>query len=260
MDMADYVLGKDAVLYQGPAAAALGSLTEMSNVRDVTLSMEGEEADVTTRAAGDWRATAVAFKTMTLEWEMLWKPDDAGFEAIKDAFLNGTEIELAALTGARETANSEGPKGTFVITGFSRNEPLGEGVTVSVTAKPSLFDEWVKVADDTDKIGPFTLTLTAGAATLDLTAIPYGAGTYDASTKTMTRIKVANKGANELVISEGASNGYKLFGGGGDLTVPAGVTVDYPLADAQEVGASYLALDLAGTSTQTSTWTLWFED
>ena len=41
---------------------------------------------------------------------------------------------------------AQGPLGDFSITNFSRNEPLEEGVTVSVTAKLAKFEEWVEVA------------------------------------------------------------------------------------------------------------------
>jgi hypothetical protein len=55
-------------------------------------------------------------------------------------------LELAPLTKAKDAAGSEGPKGEYSITGFTRNEPLEEAITVSVTAKLAAFDEWVKVA------------------------------------------------------------------------------------------------------------------
>ena len=56
--MADFILGMNAKIYQGPPDTALASLTEMGNVRDVTLSLEAGEADITTRANSGWRATA----------------------------------------------------------------------------------------------------------------------------------------------------------------------------------------------------------
>jgi hypothetical protein len=49
------------------------------------------------------------------------------------------------LDQARETAGAQGPKGSFSITSFSRNEALEEAITVSVTAKLAVFDEWVEV-------------------------------------------------------------------------------------------------------------------
>ena len=144
--MDDFLLGMNAKIYQGPTGTDLATLTEMSNVKDVTLSLEAGEADVTTRANQGWRATAPTLRECTAEFEMLWKPGDTGFDAIKTAFLTAGTIRLAVLTGERETSGVEGPLGDFSITNFSRNEPLEEGVTVSVTAKLAVYDQWVEVA------------------------------------------------------------------------------------------------------------------
>jgi len=145
--MPTFILGKDAKIYQGEAAADLATLTEMGNVKDVTLTLEAGEADVTTRANSGWRATAPTLRECTAEFEMVWKPGDAGFDAIKAAFLGGTTLELAILDQARETAGAQGPKGSFAITGFSRSEALEEAIMVSVTAKLAEFDEWVQTAN-----------------------------------------------------------------------------------------------------------------
>ncbi|MFA5265153.1 MAG: phage tail tube protein [Opitutaceae bacterium] len=138
-----FVLGMDAKIYEGPVGAGLGSLTEMDNVRDVTLTMEAGEADVSTRGSGGWEATAPTRKKCDVEFEMLWKPGDECFEEIKDAFLNNGQVRLAVLTGDRSEGNSEGPMAEFSITSFTRNESQTEGVTVSVTAKIAQFVEWV---------------------------------------------------------------------------------------------------------------------
>ena len=144
-----FLLGMEAKLYFGTAAADPStlnpsSMTELGNVTDVTLNMEAGEADITTRANQGWRATAPTLRECTLEFEMLWKPDDDGFEAIKDAYLGSDEIALAALTEPHATVGSEGPVGNFSITNFSRSEPLEEGIKVSVTAKLSAFGSWYK--------------------------------------------------------------------------------------------------------------------
>jgi hypothetical protein len=142
----EFLLGMNAKIYQGAAGTDLAALTEMGNVKDVTLNLEAGEADVTTRANQGWRATAPTLRECTAEFEMLWKPGDAGFEAIKTAFLTAGTIRLAVLTGGSTASGTEGPLGDFSITNFSRNEPLEEGVTVSVTAKLAVFDSWVEVA------------------------------------------------------------------------------------------------------------------
>ena len=134
--MATFILGKDAKLYHG--AAGSSAAAEMANVRDVTLTLEAGEADVTTRANSGWRATAPTLRECTCEFEMVWDPDDAGFTAIRNAFLASGLIALKIL----DKASGQGPDGDFAITSFSRNEPLEEAITVSVTAKLSVFRSW----------------------------------------------------------------------------------------------------------------------
>jgi len=131
-----FILGKDAKLYHGTAGAT--ATTEMTNVKDVTLNLEAGEADVTTRANSGWRATAPTLRECTVEFEMVWDPDDAGFAAIKTAFLSSDLIALLVL----DKEGGQGPDADFAITSFSRNEALEEAITVSVTAKLSVFRQW----------------------------------------------------------------------------------------------------------------------
>jgi hypothetical protein len=149
--MPDFLLGMNAKIYQGAAAADPSTLdpstlTEMGNVKDVTLSLEAGEADVTTRANSGWRATAPTLRECSCEFEMIWKPGDAGFEAIKTAFLSAGTVALAVLTGAHNESGAEGPVGNWSITNFSRSEALEEAVTVSVTAKLAAFGQWFEAA------------------------------------------------------------------------------------------------------------------
>ena len=124
-------LGLQAKLYHGAAGSTATTL--LGNVKDLTLNLETGEADVTTRAAAGWRATIATLKEGSIEFEMIWDTEDAGFTAIKDAFFNNTAIALAVLDGEA----GSGLDADFSITNFSRNEPLEEAITVSVTAKPT---------------------------------------------------------------------------------------------------------------------------
>ena len=138
-----FVLGMNGKLYFGDAGAALSAMTEMSNVKDVTGSMERGEADITTRANSGWKASAPTLASCSVEFEMIWKPGDTGFEAIKTAFLTAGTLELAALDGDKTDGESGGIKGTFCVTNFSRKEALEEAMTVSVTCKLSAFDAFL---------------------------------------------------------------------------------------------------------------------
>ena len=122
------------------------SWSEIDDIKDLTLNLETGEADVTTRGNNGWRATLATLKDGSIEFEMLWDTADAGFSALQTAWANGDEIALAAMDGDISTSGNEGLAGNFTITNFSRSEPLEEGVSVSVTAKPSSETDWYEVA------------------------------------------------------------------------------------------------------------------
>jgi hypothetical protein len=124
-------LGLEAKLYYGTAGAT--ATNELTTVRDVTLNLEKGEADVTTRGSNGWRVTRGTLKDGSVEFELVWDTTDAGFVAIKNAFMNNTLIALAIL----DAESGSGLDADFEITAFSRSEPLEEALTVSVTAKPS---------------------------------------------------------------------------------------------------------------------------
>ena len=130
-------LGMEAKLYRNTGTYATPTWVEMLNVKDLTLNLEASEADVTTRGNAGWRATIAALKDGSIEFEMVWDTGDADFTAIKDAFFGNTSIEFAVMDGDVAGSGSQGLRATMAITNFSRNEPLEEAITVSVTAKPT---------------------------------------------------------------------------------------------------------------------------
>tara|TARA_B100000029_G_scaffold314355_1_gene306756 strand:+ start:427 stop:864 length:438 start_codon:yes stop_codon:yes gene_type:complete len=129
------VLGLNAKLYYGTSA---GSYTEMTNVRDLSLSMETAEADVTTRASDGWRQSVATLKDASLEFEMLWDTADGGFSAMESSFNNGTAVFFRITDGDQTTSGTQGLDSEMMVVGFSRNESLEEAITVSVTAKPTV--------------------------------------------------------------------------------------------------------------------------
>ncbi|MCL4193205.1 MAG: hypothetical protein KJZ87_15825 [Thermoguttaceae bacterium] len=142
-------LGMEAKLFRNSGSYASPTWAEMDNVKDLTLNLEAGEADVTTRGNNGWRATVASLKDGSIEFEMVWDTADAGFTAIQQAYFGNTPVEFAVMDGPITQAGSQGLRASFSITKFSRNEPLEEAVTVSVTAKPTYSDnppEWMTVS------------------------------------------------------------------------------------------------------------------
>lgn len=132
-------LGMNAKLYYKVGGqGGGGSWVELTNCRDVTLSLDMATADTTVRGNGGWRSKAGALREAKVEWEMVFDTADAGLTAISDAYLGTTTaakmIGLQCLTDT--VANSgEGLQADFNITGFERTEPLEDAVKYKVTAE-----------------------------------------------------------------------------------------------------------------------------
>jgi len=152
----NFALGMNAKIYRKPTLwadgnsaeviAAIGSLVVMGNCKDVTINLETGEADITTRENDGWRATAGTLKDGSVEFESQFKYPDTNLSAIRDAWLNSTEIALLVLTGPVGTEGHEGIAANFTVTNFSRNEALEEAITYQVTLKPSSKQQWYTTA------------------------------------------------------------------------------------------------------------------
>jgi len=142
-----YNLGMNAKLYySATSGTALASLTEMTAVKNVTVNLDAAEADVTTRGNSGFRANAKTLKECGIDFDYQYTSDDSILTDLRNAWLNDTQIELAALTDDQGTGGAEGPKGTFDVVSISRNEDLEEAITHSISCKLYSWGEWVQVA------------------------------------------------------------------------------------------------------------------
>jgi hypothetical protein len=134
-------LGLDAKLFRGTAGTQ-GNI-EVTNVKDVSLSLESGEADVTTRKAKGWKLSVATLKEASLEITILYDTEDEDFIAFKEAYFSNTPISLFVTDG---DTTAHGLDADFSVTGFTVDQPLEEAVTVKVTAKPTASDRapvWV---------------------------------------------------------------------------------------------------------------------
>ena len=134
----EFRLGIKAKMYYGEAGTSGVPTAELSNVTDVTITLDASEADVTSRDNDGFRATIGGLKECSIEFDMLYLAKDPGFRMIQQTWERSDQIHLAALTGE----GGEGPVGDFSITGFSRSEAMEEAIKYSVTAKLSQWEKW----------------------------------------------------------------------------------------------------------------------
>lgn len=174
-------LGMNAKLYYTTTAGqALSAMTlTLGGVKNVDVKLTTGEADVTTRANTGWKQSLATLKECEITFDLPLDPSDAGYIAVRAAYLANSLLGLAAMTGDKAVAGNEGIVGDFTITEFGRSEPIEEAQSVSVTAKLYTFKEWAITASS-DSTAPTVTTVPADAATdivvsADLTA------TFDAA-------------------------------------------------------------------------------
>ena len=157
------------------------------------------------------------------------------FDNIKLGF-SKTAQETAILAGSSPAAGAQ----SLTHNAFNRSKTLSSGSTPAVT-----------------KIAFFEQALTAGAATIDLTALPHNGGLVDGSGLKVQAWGVIQKAGNAaLTITAGASNGYNLLGAAdGKLVLSAHASVDseamfFAPEGLPDVAGADKTIDLAGTGTE----------
>jgi hypothetical protein len=87
------------------------------------------------QAIGDLLARGIRRLNDMKRRKVVWDTADAGFTAIKNSYFNNTAISLLILDAA---TGGQGLDADFMVTKFTREEPLDEAIVVKVTAKPTL--------------------------------------------------------------------------------------------------------------------------
>ncbi len=130
------ILSQDAELHRNTASYASPTWAAMALVQDLTLNLTKDTVDVSTRGGGGWGEEIDGLKHATITFSMLYDTTDADFTAIEAAFNANTAIEFLCLDGASATSGKEGLRAACMVSGFTRNENLGEALTVDIELKP----------------------------------------------------------------------------------------------------------------------------
>ena len=139
-------LGKDAVLYYGTAGGGKAATGSLTGARDVTITMERDEADASRRAYPGWHDQRAGMKNLRISFELAGTStdpvgtEDTELDIIRGAYLTGAYNGATgiALFAKAEDTGGEGMYGDFIITKFDRNEPLNDIQSYSVEAVMTL--------------------------------------------------------------------------------------------------------------------------
>lgn len=105
----------------------------LAGVLSATPIIEDTEANFDTRDMPGVEAFKQGMRRWHLDCELVWDPTIASFQAVRDAYLNRTNIALGILDGLVSVSGSQGPGGTYVVTRFNRVEEHGEVMKAEVS-------------------------------------------------------------------------------------------------------------------------------
>lgn len=128
------VRGKDFKLYRNTDTPYDNDPTwaEVTNVRDLTRNREKALADASTRASS-YRQQVPTLKDLSLDFQMVYDPDDTHLIAFEDAYEADELIELLILDGPISTVGSKGIRFMGEVSNFTTNEALEDVGLVDVT-------------------------------------------------------------------------------------------------------------------------------
>jgi hypothetical protein len=124
--------GKDFRLY-ADTGTTTPTWTELTNVRDVTRNLEKALADASTRLS-DYRQQVGTLKELSLDFQIVYDPDDELFQLLADHFDSDENLMLLDLDGSIDTIGTKGLQFDSQITKFGVSEALEDVGLVDVTA------------------------------------------------------------------------------------------------------------------------------
>jgi hypothetical protein len=100
---------------------------EITNVKDLTVSLEKAEADASTRANNGWRATVGTLKDASIEFTVLNKDGDSAFGLLQGLWSSGDPCDVG-ISDAGGTLTL-----TCEVMNFNVNQNLEEVISADVT-------------------------------------------------------------------------------------------------------------------------------
>ncbi len=124
-------LGIDGQLLYDALGASNDTFVEISNVRDLTLSLESGDVDNTTRAGGGWKSALAGTRDASIEFDMNYDLADAVITALRTAWLAGTKVGFYI----KDQSAGAGLKADFILTSFNVGQPRDGDQTLSISCK-----------------------------------------------------------------------------------------------------------------------------
>jgi len=124
-------VGLDCKFYRNTGTYGTPTWLEIPIVQEATLGLDKAKADASVRTAR-YKQNLPTLKSAPIELKILADVADTNYDALRDAFMNDTVLDVAMANGAIATNGTEYFRADYVCFGFKRAEPLLEAATVDV--------------------------------------------------------------------------------------------------------------------------------
>jgi hypothetical protein len=141
-------IGFDCQIAHNTGSFGSPTWVDWKNVKDVTLNMEADDADASTRKSRI-KTSLAGMIGASVDFQSNWDTTDTVFAAILAAFLAGTTVDLAVLDGGSAEAGSQGLHAEFCVLKCSEAQPLNGVTQADISIKPAQTDNppaWITIS------------------------------------------------------------------------------------------------------------------
>jgi len=128
------IFGKNCKLYYNSGTYGSPTWVEIKNVKDLTLNLSYEEAEVSTRGGG--KQYEPTLLDSQIDFEMVRDTADSVQTALLAAFVAGTVMDLAVAEGSIATNGVKYYRDDYKLFAAPHNENLADVKRIPLTFKP----------------------------------------------------------------------------------------------------------------------------
>ena len=127
-------IGRDQFFYLNLGTYVSPTWTLVKRCGDVEIGLEKASSEVDTREAPNTK-TVVGNRKVSLSFDYFLRQGstvDLIFAEFEDSYYEDSMIDVALMSGPIATVGIKGIRGPFVVTNFTRGEPINENVRHSI--------------------------------------------------------------------------------------------------------------------------------
>jgi predicted secreted protein len=102
----------------------------VGKARDVSLSIQGNPVDVSSRAGAGWKEFVMGLREFDINVGHIWLPDDTAYKAMRDGLINGTSMAFSL-----KDAEGYGFTGNLLVTKLENPQPMDGGMMADFACK-----------------------------------------------------------------------------------------------------------------------------